>query len=406
MKTASHSLKNLRPKNVLIPGDSLWELWELKSPAVKKSTVNNPEQLSKAPASIAIPVCYVQTLPLWISSSEVSLIPEMLPLEIEKRGLSKFCDYLPEQIPHLLVNREPTRTLVVPSLLSNQLPENYINPRIDYYESSHRLFNFTPQSITLWKELGKWVFAFVRESEVVFTQSLQTPTLTAASIQTISNTWLQLETESAVGTLLHLVCWSSPTAEESSLLEKFLNLRPQVQPKPTPQFPKTHFSFSPTSLRAKQKESRQKGQLILISILFLIAYGATLGSWGWKAFQRKKFLDQLESEVATVRPVYEQIRKTSFDWDALQPALNPDRYPLEILMQISSLLPKENARLTLFTMNQNKVLIRGEAKTAEVALKLTTDLKNHPPFKSFRWEVPPPKLLPNQTAQFQLEATF
>ncbi|MES2307455.1 MAG: hypothetical protein V4507_01215, partial [Verrucomicrobiota bacterium] len=291
-------------------------------------------------------------------------------------------------------------------LLSNQLPDAIKNPSFQVFESSHRLFPFPPQSITLWKELGRWCFAFVRDSQVVFTQSLSGADLTAASIQIISNTWLQLESEHALGNLLHLICWSAPSAQASALLEKHLSLHPQIQPKPSPLFPKNSFSLTPSDLHLKQIEGKKKKRLILLSLLFLIAYGSTVGSYVWDFLKKQKELNQLEKEVAQVRPLYQQIRKTSFDWDALQPALNPDRYPLELMMQCVSLLPKENARLTLFSQNQNKIILQGEAKSAEIALKFTTDLKNHPPFKSFKWETPPPKLLPNQTAQFRIEATY
>lgn len=406
MKTKQGASTSLKPKTILLPGESLWELWELKSHPIKKSSVASPELLSKPPASIALPVNSIQTFPIWIHTSEVGLVHEMLQLQLEKRGLNKLCDYPSDQIPHWIINREPTKTLVVCSLLTNQLPENLKSSKIPIYESSHHIFTFTPQSITLWRELGKWVFAFVRDSQVVFTQSLQTTTLTTSAVQIIANTWLQLEAENAVGNLLHLMCWSYPQEEEVTLLEKHLGLHPQIQVKPNPHFPKNSFSFAPTELLTQQKATQKKGRLILLSILFLIAYGATLGSGGWSLFQRTQAMKQLESEVAALRPSFHQIRKTFFDWNSLQPALNPDRYPLELLMQVSSLLPKENARLTLFNITQNKLLIRGEAKSTEVALKLTTDLKNHPPFKGFQWEAPPPKILPNQTAQFQLEATF
>ncbi len=404
--SASNKITSIKPNSILIPGETDWELWELRGRPEKRQTVSTFDQLKKIPSAIALPVAHIQTFPLWIGTSEQTLIPEMLLLQLEKRGLTKLSDLHSEYPPYLTVNREPTRTLLVPSLLTNQLPDRYKNSAFRYFDSSHRLFPFTPQSITLWKELNRWCFAFVRDSQVVFTQSLSTSDLTPASIQTIANTWLQLESENALGNLLHLICWSAPSAEASLLLEKQLSLHPQIQTKPSPLLPKNHFSLTPSEMHLKQIAQKKKKRILLLSLLFLLGYGSTLGTSAWDFFKKQKEINQMEAEVAALRPTYQQVRKTSFDWEALQPALNQDRYPLELLMQSVSLLPKENARLTLFSQNKNTLILQGEAKSAEVALKFTTDLKNHPPFKSFKWETPPPKLLPNQTAQFRIEATY
>lgn len=403
---SSGKVTSVKTKAILIPGESQWELWELSGPPQKRQSVDSISEIKKMPNAIALPVAHIQTFPLWIGTSELSLIPEMLLLQLEKRGFTKLSDIHSGNPPYLTINREPTRTLISPSLLTNQLPESFKNPAIQIFESSHRLFPFIPQSITLWKELNRWCFAFVRDSQVVFTQSLSDPQLSAASIQIIANTWLQLESENAVGNLLHLICWSAPTAEAALLLEKKLALHPQIQPKPTPHFPKNYFSLIPSDLHLKLVEGKKRNRILLLSLLFLIAYGSTIGSSGWEFFKKQQQLHQLEAEVALLRPTYQQVRKTAYNWDALQPALNPDRYPLELLMQSVSLLSKENARLTLFSQNKNKLILQGEAKTTEVAFKFTSDLKNHPAFKSFKWETPPPKILPNQTAQFRIEATY
>ncbi len=402
----SSKISSRAPNVFLIPGETEWELWNLRGRPEKQQSVSAFEQLKKKPQAIALPVAHIQTFPLWIGTSEQTLIPEMLLLQLEKRGLTKLSDIHSNHPPYLTVNREPTRTLVVPSLLTNQLPDGYRDSTFRYFDSSHRFFPFPPQSITLWKELNRWCFAFVRESQVVYTQSLSTHDLTPSAIQTIANTWLQLEAENAVGTLLHLICWSAPSAEAALLLERQLSLHPQIQAKPSPLVPKSHFSLTPSEMQIKQQARKKKKRLLILSLIFTIGYGSTLGTTAWEFFKKQKQLDQLEAEVAVLRPIYQQIRKTSFDWEALQPVLNPDRYPLELLMQSVSLLSKDNARLTLFSQNKNTLILQGEAKSAEVALKFTNDLKNHPPFKTFKWETPPPKLLPNQTAQFRIEATY
>ena len=402
----STKIPNSRPTTFLIPGETEWEIWNLRGRPEKLQTVATFDQLKKMPKAIALPVAHVQTFPLWIGTSEQTLIPEMLLLQLEKRGLTKLSDIHSDHPPYLTVNREPTRTLVVPSLLTNQLPERYRDASFRYFDSSHRFFPFTPQSITLWKELNRWCFAFVRDSQVVYTQSLPTSELSPTSIQTIANTWLQLESENAVGTLLHLICWSAPSAEAVLLLQQQLSLHPQIQTKPSPLIPKTHFSLTPSEMQIKQLAGKKKKRILFLSLIFCIIYGSTLGTTAWEFFKKQKEIDRLDAEVGELRPLYQQVRKTAFDWEALQPALNPDRYPLELLMQAVSLLSKDNARLTLFSQNKNTLILQGEAKSAEVALKFTTDLKNHPPFKTFKWETPPPKLLPNQTAQFRIEATY
>ncbi|MES2307456.1 MAG: hypothetical protein V4507_01220, partial [Verrucomicrobiota bacterium] len=109
MKPSSTKIQNARPKTILIPGETEWELWEIGGRPQKKASHPTLEGFKKVPPAIAIPVVHIQTFPLWIGTTEPTLVAEMLLLQLEKRGLTKLSDIHSENPPFLTVNREPTR---------------------------------------------------------------------------------------------------------------------------------------------------------------------------------------------------------------------------------------------------------------------------------------------------------
>jgi hypothetical protein len=114
----------------------------------------------------------------------------------------------------------------------------------------------------------------------------------------------------------------------------------------------------------------------------------------------------LQSEIDALVPAVTATKDAMNKWQALQPALEPSNYPLEVLFQTSRLLPKDGVRLTLFEMNLDRVLIQGEASTLAAAIKFQDDLEKNAELEGlYEWTAETPKQLPSGSTRFQIDGT-
>ncbi len=97
------------------------------------------------------------------------------------------------------------------------------------------------------------------------------------------------------------------------------------------------------------------------------------------------------------------IQGTAERWRQVEWAVNPKLYPVELLYQISGLLPGDGLRLTAIEIQKGKVVIRGEASTAPAAFKFAEDIKAKSELQIFSWLMPSPTLRPDGRAEFTIE---
>ena len=87
---------------------------------------------------------------------------------------------------------------------------------------------------------------------------------------------------------------------------------------------------------------------------------------------------------------------------AIAPAIDPHRYTVEILYQVSSSLSSEDIRITTYDQTPAQFMVEGEAPTAGSAIDFGDRLKNNPELKDFKFDITPPTILPNEHAQFRI----
>jgi hypothetical protein len=113
--------------------------------------------------------------------------------------------------------------------------------------------------------------------------------------------------------------------------------------------------------------------------------------------------ESLRGDLAGEAPQVENIRATMQRWQALEPALNPPGYPLEVLYQTARLLPQDGVRLTLFQMNLDRVVVAGEASTLQAAQRFQEEVKKNPDLAAYDWTMENPRPLPTGSARFQID---
>src|SRR6266568_4245700 len=133
------------------------------------------------------------------------------------------------------------------------------------------------------------------------------------------------------------------------------------------------------------------------------AYGALLflllAYLGLLRFQ----IGWLQRRIAHDAPGTEFVRATEAKWKALAPAIDAHYYPVEILEDFFESLPSADVRITAYNQSARQISVDGEANTAALAYEFIDKIKKNPQLRAFQFDMPAPRILSNDHAQFRVE---
>ncbi|NJK93387.1 MAG: hypothetical protein HC904_17180 [Blastochloris sp.] len=345
------------------------------------------------------------TFPLWLATRDEAVLEEMIWLQLERRGLLAG-SRLDTVMSHRVLRHEEERVLVSVSVLTTDYPETLSFPRVSRYGLSSELIPWPENHLCFWKELGHEVFAFSSGQHPIYVRSSPGEELSETLIQEAFCARLQLECDQVLAPGSLVTVWDPRSRAEQEILIRQFGANVRFEERPAPRLPATPALMLPLSVRRtqeSQKQNQQRNRIMTgLGLLYLVALLSFLGHLGWLHWQKRN----LETELARHRSEVETIRNTAARWEAMELALLPELYPLEMLYRCTRPLPEEGIRLVTFDQSGSRVLMTGEAKNSAMAFKFLQDLKDREDLASYRWEMPPPKLLPTDAAQFQIEGRY
>jgi hypothetical protein len=172
---------------------------------------------------------------------------------------------------------------------------------------------------------------------------------------------------------------------------------------PPPSLPAMRSKLLPPevfSLHARKRRRRQiRSGIGLLAAVYILGVLGLVGYIYWQRF----VADNLRRHIQDQAPTVAAIQGTAERWRQVEWAVNPKLYPVELLYQISTLLPPDGLRLTAVEIQKGNVVVRGEASTAPAAFKFAEDIKAKPELQMFNWHMPSPTLRPDGRAEFTIE---
>lgn len=150
--------------------------------------------------------------------------------------------------------------------------------------------------------------------------------------------------------------------------------------------------------RRLRTRARWKGRLILAGALWLLLLVAALGYLGWLSYRAKA----LAERTAAMQPELDLALAQQDRWKAIAPAVEPDRFAVEVLFQVFQGLPSKDVRITNFTFKPAEFVVEGEAPSGASAVEFADQLKKNPQLATYKIDLGPPQLLPNDHAQFRI----
>ncbi|MEP6699077.1 MAG: hypothetical protein ABJB09_05035 [Verrucomicrobiota bacterium] len=114
-------------------------------------------------------------------------------------------------------------------------------------------------------------------------------------------------------------------------------------------------------------------------------------------------ISRLDRRIAHDAPGIEFVKSAAADWKALAPAIDPHYYPIEVLLHLFDCLPSADVRVTEFNQTARQISVTGEANSAALVYQFAEKVKKNPDLQIFQFDLPAPRILPNDHAQFRLE---
>jgi hypothetical protein len=380
-----------------------WELWAF--PEGKRAQfIRRLPTPAEVPGNtvVALPAQQTVTFPAWVATSDRDVIPEILHLQLEKRGLlSK--NGSGSGMDYRVIEMRNNRALAVATVLQPDFPAELTFERASRFEPSVYTYALPQDRLVIWREKGRLAVAATRGKEPVIAQVLADRELSETAVTELKCIVLQLQLQEFCNNLLGVHLWGNFSAEEVERLQKMLELRVTYDSVPPPSLPAVRSGLLPPEVSILHAQRRRRSQIWssvgLVAALYLLGITAFSGYLYWQKHVAANLREQLLRQSPTVAA----IQKTAERWRQVEEAVNPNLYPVEVLYQVVGLLPPDGMRLTSFGVEKGKVTLRGEASTAPAAFKLAEDIKAKPELQIFNWQMPSPTLRPDGRAEFAIE---
>jgi hypothetical protein len=394
-KSHTHFLRSVDGKE--------WELWTF-SENRRAHFVRRFSTPSEVPGEmvVALPAEYTVTFPSWLATSDRAVIPEILHLQLEKRGLlSKNSG--DSVVDYRVIETRDNQTLAIATILQPEFPKELAFERVICFEPSAYTFALPQDRLVIWREKGRLAVAATRGRDAVTVQVLGDSELSDTAALELKCIAFQLEAQRLCERFLGITLWGEFTVEESERLERYLGLKVTRDAVPPPSLPQIRSKLLPPEVFSLHEKRRRRRRIFSgIGWLAAIYVLGVLGLIGYIYWQRH-LANNLRRHIQEQAPTVAAIQGTAERWRQVEWAVNPKLYPVEVIYQVAGLLPHDGLRLTAVEIQNGKVAIRGEASTAPAAFKFAEDIKAKPDLQMLNWKMPSPTLRPDGRAEFSIE---
>lgn len=406
---------------VLFPGPEGWELWSgFPDHPVCVGPLSEPRQLRPGHGCVmSLPCRSFFSVPIWVPVVEESPAREQTQIKLEMKGMLganpetavwSFEGIRRELLPATPDGEASTRQLEATAVLASPFQEEWLVDEAQRHEPAGRMLP-PPEGGSggiLRRELGRWVADLYQDGKWLHTQPLLSSELNAAAAVELNATQAQLEGE---GILPQLDCWrlreSGPSPAED--FRRGLAAPLRLEERMPPRSPVEFWNLPPPALTQRREERSKdvrRKQIIRTGILAYLGIVVLVAAYlAWPLIR----LQMAQRELRKIGTEAESIRATAMLWREAGPWLDSRRNALELLWQVSRPLVEnepaqiEGVRLTLFDLSPKRLFLQGEGKNLQLVDQYMGWLKKEPALAGFQWKHPPPQLLPNGNARFQVE---
>lgn len=392
-----------------LPFDGRWELWALPhgGPPRLRSPQGDPSTFPlTANATLALPTTALTCIPLWLLTPNAELIPDMVRLQLEQRGL--LGGEGPEPVHAFRIvpqDQHPDRTLLLLTLLRDDLPAPLCRADFHHFDAAPRCLDLPPNQYTLWRELDRLVLALTRGRDLIFFQPLCAADPGPDLCTEIRCIHMSLAAQKIAPQNPSLTLWAGLEPAALELFQHELGFPVTIARRPPPRPPVPAWDLAPHSARAEQVRRQRVKRTSSIAALAAALYFLGIGAFAAHIALLKRSVEATSAQLHTDQPAVERIRDAASRWNAMELALDPHLNPLEFLLQATDAMAPEGVRMTHFQLAGYKLRIEGEARPPTAFVAYREQIEHHNFFSGFRWERSEPVIEANNIAKFSIQGS-
>lgn len=385
---------------LIVPGASGWEIWTgtpssgftLKS----ASQALFPNELTDIPGgdlTLLFPVKAITALPMRVASDDESLFADLAALHAERLGLRP--DPMAGQLTDIFViQKEPENTAILSVLLRSPSDADITTRPPKEFDLSARAFPQEGDSLAVWKELGRWVFALSHGGQLAYCQatSIDSHSPDAALAREVRLALIQLSLQGIEIRPSKIHVWTSDTDVTGSELTSAFGSFAEVAPRPIPVLPQPVSKLLPADVRAARKAALKKRNLMLGIGAAAAIYLGLVGWLGFGIWKDASLTRELHRQADAAAPDAAAFELHQKKWDELALAIDSKNSPVDILLRVARCIPPNSGlRLRTAEISAAEIKLIGEAQQPPPIQQFSLKLAQSNELTDFDWQTPPPQ---------------
>lgn len=145
-------------------------------------------------------------------------------------------------------------------------------------------------------------------------------------------------------------------------------------------------------------KARMREWLMLAGAVYLALLLLAAGYIIW--LQRQ--VAGIDAKVNAANPAINTITDQKARWTTLAPAIDPNRYTVELLQQIDKSIPSSDLHVTVFDQSPEQFMVEGEAPTASMAVQYMEALRGNPGLSDYQFDITPPAMVTPDHWRFRI----
>ncbi len=395
---------------LLLPApDATWRLWKPKSVGPGE-VVHEPAEVQVPkgrPLILGLPATACRTLGLILPNADHEILEQILITQLERRGLKLVGGAERNFRWHLISQTASTATVSV-DVLIDPFPVGLAVPQATDYTAAMRLLSLPAGCLVVAEEQGCLILATSSHGRLYHSHILAPASTMALEemAQELLLARMALEAELGEGACQAIVLvgqeWQPHLVQSLENLTHMPTRQVAALPPQTELDTQGWPRLLPAVVREVQQSTARRSRLVRAGVLG----GLLLLSLAFFAFAYLRYQEneaaRLQADVEQTAGPAQRVRQTAERWKALSPAIEPRRYPIYLLAEITKLMPPSGLVVRRFALKDNTLEIRGEARDAQTAVQFMEDLQKHSILSRYQWSKPSPNVK-GSTAEFRTE---
>ncbi|MCB1226139.1 MAG: hypothetical protein KDK99_10045 [Verrucomicrobiales bacterium] len=380
-----------------------WSLWKPRSEAASEELDSPADWRGTTRALVVgLPATACRTLGLALPPAEHDVLEQMVETQLERLGLKTTGGALPHRW-HLL-GQTSGRMMISVDVLTEPFPAHLLAEHAADYVAALRLLRLPEQRLVVVEEQAEWVVAVGLNGALFRSHIIGPAGMSPKELgHELMLTHLALQAQAAFPAIEGITLvgrgWEADRVAEAAGLpvtttEALPRAHEWRSPETAPLLPlEVQEARAARVRRARWLRAGVFAALLYASLVFL--------GYAYMKFQNGR-LENLQAQIDQSSTPAAEARSTASRWKAMTPALEPTRFPMVMLAEMTSLLPPSGIVIRQFRTRVGEVEMRGEARDPQLAYQFLEDLQKQRIFSQYELSMPQPSVR-DGSASFRIQ---